>query len=144
MDRKRVDEIIYNSLVSANHLAYIEEAHSTLMVLENLSDLFRYIIRDVQTVTLYDELEILKKHIAIEKLRHGDRLSFQVNNDIENKAYYIYHLSVIDFFDTIMCKALEKFEHLVKFTLQVHSNGARCLEIVLETDDIKEVYTQAL
>jgi len=144
MERKRVDEIICNFLINANQLAYIEEAHSTLMVLENLNDLLRYFIRDVQMVTLYDELEILKKYITIEKMRHGDRFSVYLNNGNENRAYYINHLSVIDFFDTVLYKALERFEHFIKFTLQIHTDDVRRLKIILDTNDSKEIFTWTL
>jgi sensor histidine kinase YesM len=64
------------SLISENPKA----AESTV---EKLSELFRYTLKDADksTVTLSEELEIVRTYLEIEKVRFGDRLKYTINYD---------------------------------------------------------------
>ena len=64
------------SLISENPKA----AESTV---EKLSELFRYTLKDADksTVTLSEELEIVRTYLEIEKVRFGDRLKYSINYD---------------------------------------------------------------
>jgi two-component system, LytTR family, sensor kinase len=63
-------------LISENPKA----AESTV---EKLSDLFRYTLKDADksTVTIGEELEIVRTYLEIEKVRFGDRLQYAINYD---------------------------------------------------------------
>ena len=62
------------SLISENPKA----AESTV---EKLSELFRYTLKDADqsTVTLGEELDIVRTYLEIEKVRFGDRLQYTIN-----------------------------------------------------------------
>ncbi|HTR79986.1 MAG TPA: sensor histidine kinase [Bacteroidota bacterium] len=64
------------SLISENPKA----AESTV---EKLSELFRYTLKNAEknTVTLAEELSIVKTYLEIEKVRFGDRLQFELKCD---------------------------------------------------------------
>jgi two-component system LytT family sensor kinase len=64
------------SLISENPKA----AEATV---EKLSELFRYTLKDADksTVTLGEELEIVRIYLEIEKVRFGDRLQYTINYD---------------------------------------------------------------
>jgi len=64
------------SLISENPKA----AESTV---EKLSELFRYTLKDANksTVTIGEELEIVRTYLEIEKVRFGDRLQYTINYD---------------------------------------------------------------
>jgi sensor histidine kinase YesM len=64
------------SLISENPKA----AESTV---EKLSELFRYTLKDADksTVTLGEELEIVRTYLEIEKVRFGNRLQFTITYD---------------------------------------------------------------
>jgi sensor histidine kinase YesM len=64
------------SLISENPKA----AESTV---EKLSELFRYTLKDADksTVTLGEELDIVRTYLEIEKVRFGDRLQFTITYD---------------------------------------------------------------
>ena len=64
------------SLISENPKA----AEATV---EKLSELFRYTLKDADksTVTIGEELEIVRTYLEIEKVRFGDRLQYTINYD---------------------------------------------------------------
>ena len=64
------------SLISENPKA----AESTV---EKLAELFRYTLKDADksTVTIGEELEIVRTYLEIEKVRFGDRLQYSINYD---------------------------------------------------------------
>jgi two-component system, LytTR family, sensor kinase len=64
------------SLISENPKA----AESTV---EKLSELFRYTLKDADksTVTIGEELEIVRTYLEIERVRFGDRLQYAINYD---------------------------------------------------------------
>jgi len=144
MEQKRLNEFICNILVNASQMAYVEDAHGTLMLLENFNEVFRYLIRDIQTVTLFYELEILNKYITIIKVQHGDRFNVHLENEEQNKGIFINHLSVIDFFDNILYKVLEQFDKPVNITLEFDMSKDNCLKIILESEDHRETFTKHL
>lgn len=65
---------LFNSLNTALSLIRTEPYRAE-MVLEDLSDLFRVLMRDARDVTsLQDELRLCEQYLAIEKIRLGERL----------------------------------------------------------------------
>jgi sensor histidine kinase YesM len=70
---------LFNSLnLLISQLKSPEKAEETLI---NLSELLRYQldISDAKTVSLDTELDIVKKYLTIQKLRFGEKLSFQID-----------------------------------------------------------------
>ena len=78
---------LYNSLNSIASLAPID-AKKTQKMAHSLSDLFKYSInrKGKKTSTIFEEVEMVKTYLEIEKIRFGDRLQFtiDVNKDLEN------------------------------------------------------------
>ena len=65
---------LFNSLNTALSLIRTEPRRAEL-VIEDLSDLFRVLMRDTRNVTsLSDEIRLCEQYLAIEKIRLGDRL----------------------------------------------------------------------
>jgi len=66
---------LFNSLNSINSLIFTDPEKAHEMVLE-LSDFLRYTVRrdEDEQLSLKDELENIRKYLAIEKIRFGDRL----------------------------------------------------------------------
>lgn len=65
---------LFNSLNTALSLIRTEPRRAEL-VLEDLSDLFRVLMRDTRNVTsLQDEIRLCEQYLAIEKIRLGERL----------------------------------------------------------------------
>ena len=84
---------LYNSLNSIASLAPIDPQKTQKMA-HSLSDLFKYSInrKDKKTSTVYDEVEMVKTYLDIEKIRFGDRLQFTVavDQDLENREIPLF------------------------------------------------------
>ncbi|MFD0712104.1 sensor histidine kinase [Paenibacillus sp. GCM10027626] len=72
---------LYNVLHSIRGMSLTNAKREVAMAIDNLVYYFRYITKTDEYVLLYKELEHLERYIAIQKIRFGDRLQFQVVND---------------------------------------------------------------
>lgn len=80
---------LFNALTLVGYTAIAEEAPQTEEIAYNLSDLLRYSLRNVaRAVPLNEELEMIERYLAIQKLRFGSRL--QVHIDVESSLRSIY------------------------------------------------------
>jgi len=71
---------IFNALSSIAELCH-QDAAATEDAIIKLSTLYRYVLTsEMRMVSISEELEIVHKYLAIEKLRFGKRLSFVVNS----------------------------------------------------------------
>lgn len=72
---------LFNTLNSAIALVRAEPAKAETL-LEDLSDLFRYVLVDSgHTATLADEISLAQRYLAIEQVRFGDRLKLSWSLD---------------------------------------------------------------
>jgi len=101
-------EFISDVIVNAAQLAYVEDANGTNMLLLQLNEFYRYNIRDSNIATLYKEIDILKKYIAIQKMRAGDRFSVEVENDFVYQSLYVQRMSLVGFVDKILTELMEQ------------------------------------
>jgi two-component system, LytTR family, sensor histidine kinase AlgZ len=77
---------LFNTLNSAIALVRAEPAKAETL-LEDLSDLFRYVLVDAgPTATLADEIALAQRYLAIEKVRFGDRLQLHWSLDPRGNA----------------------------------------------------------
>ena len=86
---------LYNSLNSIASLAPID-ANKTQQMAHSLSDLFKYSInrKGKKTSTIFEEVEMVKTYLEIEKIRFGDRLQFTIDVD-EDLEYHKIPLFLI-------------------------------------------------
>ncbi|MBC3812803.1 sensor histidine kinase [Undibacterium aquatile] len=72
---------LFNSLNTALSLIR-KDPRRAESVIEDLSDLFRVLMRDTRTMTsLHDELHLCRQYLAIESLRLGERLQLAWNTE---------------------------------------------------------------
>lgn len=145
MDQKRMNEIIHVVLVSSTQLAYVEEAYGTLALLENTYEVFKYFTDDSKSVSLFTELEMLKRYIAIHKVRYGDRFSVNLSNESTYKSISISNLSVIDFFDSTLNALLEDNEMYIEIIIELE----RAIDVIqvnlmVQTDKMQSSYTKEI
>lgn len=144
MEQKRLNEIINNFLINANQLAYIEEAAKTYELLGNFNELFRYIVNNETTNPLFNELEVLKKYIYVQKVPYGSRFDVSFNNEDKNKAVYIKHMEVINFFDWVFHQILEKYEDFIYINLNFETENLINMIISVDSNNQREVFTKSL
>jgi LytS/YehU family sensor histidine kinase len=86
---------LFNALNSICRLAY-ESPEKTESAILSLSGLFRYILAsgDRTTVSLEEELAIVRSYLNLEQIRFGDRLNYSINIPSDIRNVYIPALSI--------------------------------------------------
>ncbi len=87
---------LFNTLNNIYHLARKQSGQTPDAILR-LSGLLRYMIYDCQAdkVTVQQEMDAIKDYIELEKLRYDDRLSIQIQYNIDNSTREIAPLILI-------------------------------------------------
>lgn len=137
-------ELTLSLMANASQMAYVEEAHGTLAMLENYNEVFRYLTGSMQSVTLFNELEILAKYITVQKMRYGDRFNVSFVNQDQNKGIFISHLTIIDVFDSVLHAALERYEGTFNIFMDLEAEADNSVKITLETEESRESFIIAL
>lgn len=141
MEQERMVDMIQSFMVSATQLAYVEEAHGTLALLEDANEVFRYIFNNVQTVTLFNEVEIFNRYQKITRVRYGDRFTVSFANQNSYKSVYIPHLSVVGIFDSIYKLILDQNETCIDLFAEVEMNiDANTLTVKVVTEKHEPFY----
>jgi two-component system sensor histidine kinase YesM len=75
---------LYNTLESINSIAEIEEVESIVVMTKSLGDMFRYSIKtESELVMVSEELKHVENYMAIQQIRYGDKISFDLHVDPE-------------------------------------------------------------
>lgn len=144
MKQRRFDQFTQIFLVNASQMAYLEEAHGTQTMLLKFNELFRYCIKVDAGSFLSEEIKALLNYIDIQKTIFGNRFNITVENFDTFDDILIGHLTIIDFFESILNSALEKYEEPISFFVQIIQKECKGLRVVLRTDGIKEEFFKAL
>ncbi|MDM8534111.1 histidine kinase [Clostridiaceae bacterium HSG29] len=76
---------LFNTLNVIAKTAILEDADDTCMLIESVSDMLRYNLKNIDTViTINEEIINLQNYILIQKARFGERVKFEI--DIENEV----------------------------------------------------------
>lgn len=71
---------LFNTLNTVKQMSYLEDAPVTTQLIESVSSLLRYSLRDLQKpVTLADEMAAVESYFIIQKTRFSDRVSFHLS-----------------------------------------------------------------
>ena len=74
---------LFNTLNIISRMAQIENAPTTEELITRLSNLFRYNLQSVEDVVpLSAELRIAKDYMAIQEIRFGERMQFEINVEV--------------------------------------------------------------
>jgi ligand-binding sensor protein len=99
----------FNALNAASAQAYVEGAEKTQEIICALADISRFSIKySGKTVPIGLELQNLEKHILINKIRSGERLSadFEIQKDI--RAHSIPSMILSGLVENLLAHGLEK------------------------------------
>ncbi|HZG74227.1 MAG TPA: sensor histidine kinase, partial [Paenibacillus sp.] len=79
---------LFNTLDTMSKKAYLEGAEETSDLLVNVANLLRYNLKRLdRSVTLYDEIKVLRQYIEIQQARFSERLRFE--SDIDESCLYV-------------------------------------------------------
>lgn len=81
--RARINpHFLYNTLNIIAQMAYIENAERTELLIEAVSDYFRYNLKDLRELsTIGEEFKNIEDYTYIQKMRFGKRFDFQIRCD---------------------------------------------------------------
>ncbi|MEP6690557.1 MAG: histidine kinase [Gemmatimonadaceae bacterium] len=83
----------FNALNAASVLARRGDADGASEVLSALADVLRRVLDDrVDPVRLSEEIELIERYLAVERVRFGDRMHVEVDADDEARAALVPHL----------------------------------------------------
>jgi sensor histidine kinase YesM len=89
---------LFNTLNTISRTAMFEEAEDTVKLIQALSNIFRYRIRNTgDTITLKEELWLIQEYVYLQKVRFKDRIDFSVvtKGDLESVIIPIFTLQPI-------------------------------------------------
>jgi LytS/YehU family sensor histidine kinase len=115
------------SLISENPKA----AESTV---EKLSELFRYTLKSAETntVTVAEELEIVRTYLEIEKVRFGERLQYDITCDAAVRDFMIPALIIEPLVENSIKHGIASEVHGGKIVVEVTKTDGNCLISVID------------
>lgn len=116
---KRIMEITGNFLITASELAFIEEAEETRTFLADFYDLFKYTIGEEHLVSLFIELEMVKKYIIVQKKRYNNRFSVNLLNVEDYKLIFIKRCFILDYFDLKLSSIIDDLQGIVYYEFEL-------------------------
>ncbi|THF73681.1 sensor histidine kinase [Cohnella fermenti] len=79
---------LFNTLDTLSKKAYLEGSEETSDLLASVAGLLRYNLKRLdRSVTLYDEVKVLRQYMEIQRARFSDRLRFEA--DIDESCLYV-------------------------------------------------------
>ncbi|HUX12128.1 MAG TPA: histidine kinase [Spirochaetia bacterium] len=123
---------LFNTLNAIARTAMFEQATETSHLIQSLSRLFRYNLRDPRkTVTLKDELEITSEYMAIQKHRYQERLRFNVNCAIDTEQVAIPCFTLQPLIENSVKYGIEPKEEGGEISIDIRSR-ARKIRICIQ------------
>ena len=137
---------LFNTLNTISRTSMFEKAPNTVKLIESLSNIFRYTLnRQSRIVTLAEEINILNEYMHIQKIRYGDRLSFDIICDLDLSSINIPIFTLQPLIENAIKYCIEPKEEGGLITLTIEQlDGAIQLKIIdtgegIPQDLIKEI-----
>lgn len=102
---------LFNTLNAASQLAVIEGADRTSEFVQNIADVFRYNLKNLdEHVTLKEELEFVNNYMMILKMRFGDRISYEYAVDVAALQVKIPRITIQPIIENAYIHGLQHLE----------------------------------
>lgn len=115
----------FNVLNTIGRLAMIERANQTQDMVYRFSDLLRYTMRRDENdfVTLQEEIRHVRNYLHIQKVRQGDRLTYDFDISKELKTVLCPFMSIQPFVENAIKYAVEARENGAHISVSAHLSG---------------------
>jgi sensor histidine kinase YesM len=136
VEQIRLNGFIQSVLINATQMIYVERTQDALVLLEKMNEVFRYFTSNEKSVALFNELDILEKYLAIQKVQFDNRLTICLENDSLFKTLFIKKLIVIDLVDSIFFAALDKSEipQIIEIRVKINPEKSAAKIIVVSSN----------
>lgn len=127
---------LFNTLNSIAVLAEIEEAGQTRLMIESMSNILRYNLRKLNdSVTLQEELEIIRNYLYIQRTRYGSRIEAVLDIDENLLHCRIPSMIIQPFVENAILHGLEPKEGRGLLEVEVH-DGQENMIIQIRDDGV--------
>lgn len=118
----------FNTLNNLYGLA-IEKSDDTAPVILKLSEVMRYTIYngEQENVTLREEIDHLRQYIEIHKIRYKDRVTVQINENIQNDRLSVAPLLFINLVENAFKHGAETLVADAYIKIDIQSSGGKVL-----------------
>lgn len=115
----------FNVLNTIGRLAMIEGTNQTQDMVYRFSDLLRYTMRRDENdfVTLQEEIRHVRNYLHIQKVRQGDRLTYDFDISKELKTVLCPFMSIQPFVENAIKYAVEARENGAHISVSAHLSG---------------------
>lgn len=143
MKQGSFNQFIQDVILNASQMAYLEDAQKTHTMLLRFNELFRYLNKLGDSVTLAEEMNGLKNYIDIQIMRYGDRFNVEYPEESYDNIT-VKHLEVISFFDNLLNNALAQYENSIRIVFKIINQSNAYLRILLNSDNSFEDFSIVL
>jgi len=113
---------LFNTLNAASQLAMIEGADKSSGFIENIAQLFRYNLKNIEDmVPLHDEIEYVKNYMQVLKIRFGSRIDFFLHIDDDTVDTKIPRITIQPIVENAFIHGLQSLERNGEIHLNVRS-----------------------
>ncbi|MRX72820.1 HAMP domain-containing protein [Bacillus lacus] len=127
---------LFNTLNTISRMAYLEDARVTSRLIESVSALLRYNLRDLnKSVTLREEVDVVREYFYIQKTRFADRISFSSQVDESCLDVEIPSLTLQPLVENAFIHGVEHFEEGGKIGLEVKRDGSDVLISIIDNGE---------
>lgn len=127
---------MFNTLNSVAQMAYLEGAEQTELMIEAVSDFFRYNLKDIHHVSMIeDEIKNVKDYIFIQKMRFGNRICFHLDFDEAAGKGRIPALTLQPVIENSIVHGLGLCRENGRVDIEVKRTGADQEKIVIRIQD---------
>ena len=125
---------LFNTLNIIAASANLEDAKDTEDMIRALGNIFRYSLKtDEKQVSLERELSIVKDYMYIQKMRFGDRVSYEIVSKVDNDKVNIPSFSLQPIVENAIVHGISKKEEGGKVVIRVWEKDEMLHIIVADT-----------
>lgn len=128
---------LFNTLNILSSLSRIEKAQKTKHLIDDLSKIIRYALRNTNTYTTIDEeIEIIKTYLRIQTMRYEDKFSYQLNVDPEIGHLKIPAMILQPLIENCIVHGLEEKSGKGMITIQINKINDQELQFQIADNGI--------
>ena len=137
---------LFNTLNCINQTAISEKAYKTEGLITSTASILRYSLSMMErNTTLLEEINIVKQYIFIQKVRYDDRLTFNLDIDLNIKDIVVPGMTLQPFVENAFIHGIEPKEEGGYINIKIYKELNECKVIIedngcgIEADTLRKI-----
>lgn len=119
---------LFNTLNTISRMAYLEDAEKTSALIQSVSTLLRYSLRDLsKSVPLSEEVKVVKDYFHIQQTRFSERITFTINIEERCLDMAIPSLILQPLVENAFIHGVEGIEEGGEIGLSIYESGNKVM-----------------